>query len=108
MSSIYNIYYYFLEYWYPKEEKKLLLITPGDLLKVNLTPVKHSTLAPARNMLPVSKKFIDSNLVSLGGITLADILGVKLKQTTVNPKKQTWEQAHPVLKELKKKVEIVY
>jgi len=74
------------------------LISETDLLKVNLKPA-NVIPSPARNMPNVDK----FTLQALSKAQIQDILAVKLKKTTINPKK-TYEPRHPVLQELLMKI----
>lgn len=71
------------------------LISEEDLLKVNLKPL-NVIPSPARNM-PNLDKF---TLQVLSKAQLEDVLAVRLKKTTVAPRKTWYEPRHPVLKEL--------
>ena len=80
---------------YPEISFSRSLISETDLLKVNLKPA-NVIPSPARNM-PNVYKF---TLQALSKAQIEDILAVKLKKTTINPKKTLYEPRHPVLQEL--------
>jgi len=83
---------------YPEISFSRSLISETDLLKVNLKPA-NVIPSPARNMPNVDK----FTLQALSKAQIEDILAVKLKKTTINPKK-TYEPRHPVLQELLMKI----
>ena len=80
---------------YPEISFSRSLISETDLLKVNLKPA-NVIPSPARNMPNVDK----FTLQALSKAQIEDILAVKLKKTTINPKKTLYEPRHPVLQEL--------
>jgi hypothetical protein len=83
---------------------KKYLISKDDLIKVNLKPVTDIIPGPSRNM-PLMDKI---NLRMLNKAQLDVILNVKLRKTEPKVKQKIYEPRHPVLKELKSRVQIKY
>ena len=81
------------------EERPLSLISPSELIKVKLNPLKDVIPAPARNMPPLDK----FTLNVLNQAQLKQIMSVKLKKTKNKEKVIYYEPRHPVLKELLQK-----
>ena len=81
-------------------ERRLSLISPTDLLKVKLNPIKDIIPSPAKNIPPIDK----FTLNVLNQDQLRQILSVKLKPSKHVEKNNCYETRHPVLKELLHKI----
>ena len=81
-----------------KSKKEIFLISPSELLSVNLKPLKDIIPSAARNC-PSLNKFV---LAELNKAQLKQILNVKLRPSKhlMNKKKRYYIPRHPVLKEL--------
>ena len=91
----------------PAEEHSVepFTITTDMLKKVILRPVEKKKIrkpALARNM--PSNNF---NLLKINKEQLQEILNVKLKHIEVPERRATWENTHPVLKEIRDKIPLL-